>query len=71
MNGKERYDVYPHLEAMIEKPSNPTVRSIIDKALEGRSIPISRRVILYHYFDKVIKSLKDKSTGGLTQDEIT
>jgi hypothetical protein len=47
VNGKERYDVYPHLEAMIEKPSNPTVRSIIDKALEGRSIPISRRVILY------------------------
>ena len=71
VNGKERYDVYPHLEAMVDKPANPKVRAIIDKALEGRSIPISRRVILYHYFDKVVHSLKEKSTGGLTQDEIT
>jgi hypothetical protein len=66
VNGKERYDVYPHLEAMVDKPANPKVRAIIDKALEGRSIPISRRVILYHYFDKVVQSLKEKSTGGLT-----
>ena len=56
---------------MVDKPANPEVRAIIDKALEGRSIPISRRVILYHYFDKVVHSLKDRSTGGLTQDEIT
>jgi hypothetical protein len=51
---------------MVDKPANPKVRAIIDKALEGRSIPISRRVILYHYFDKVVHSLKEKSTGGLT-----
>ena len=23
VNGKERYDVYPHLEAMVDKPTNP------------------------------------------------
>lgn len=51
---------------MVDKPTNAKVRGIIDKALEGRSIPISRRVILYHYFDKVVGTLKEKSAGGLT-----
>ena len=51
---------------MVDKPTSPQVRLMIDRAFEGRSIPISRRVILSHYFDKVVKSLKEKSAGGLT-----
>ncbi len=62
--------MYPFLEAMIDKPASGRARALIDRALEGRSIPIARRVILYHYFDKVIGSLKEKSEGGLTQEEI-
>ena len=54
---KNRYDVYPLFENMIDKPVSEESRKIIDSTFEGRSIPIARRVVLYHYFDAIIKNL--------------
>lgn len=70
INDNQHYYVYPHLESMVEKPQDPKVRLIIDRALEGRSIPISRRVILYHYFEKIINNLEKVKHGGFTKEEI-
>ena len=41
----KRYEVYPHLETMIDKPSEEHAK-IIDDVFENRSIPIARRVII-------------------------
>jgi hypothetical protein len=46
---KSRYDVYPLFETMVDKNTNNVsaeAKSIIDKVFDGKSIPISRRVIL-------------------------
>lgn len=58
---KARYDVYPLFENMVDRPANAESLKIIDQAFEGRSVPIARRVILYHYFDNLINRLKTKS----------
>ena len=55
---KKPYNVYPLFENMVNKPANEETRRIIDNAFEGRSVPIARRVILYHYFDSLINKLK-------------
>jgi len=52
------YDVYPLFETMVEKNYSPHTRSLIDQIFEGKSLPISRRVVLYHYFDSIIKNLQ-------------
>ena len=42
-----RFEVYPQLETMIEKEKvQENTRQIISKAMEGRSMPIARRVVL-------------------------
>lgn len=55
---KNKYDVYPLFETMVDKNTSTEAKSIIDSIFEGKSIPISRRVILYHYFDSVLQNLK-------------
>ncbi len=55
---RARYDVYPLFENMVDKTPNPESFKLIDKAFEGRSVPIARRVILYHFFDNLINRLK-------------
>jgi hypothetical protein len=62
------FEVYPQLETMVDKPVNKQNRELLDQILEGRSIPISRRVILTHYIDQVLKSVQGAS---LTQAQIT
>ena len=58
---QKRYEVYPQLETMIEREKvDERTRSIISKALEGRSIPIARRVILKQYFEKFLQNLYQK-----------
>jgi hypothetical protein len=44
----KRFEVYPQLETMIEREKvvSDRTRQIIAKAMEGRSIPIARRVVL-------------------------
>jgi len=45
---------------MIEKHQrSDLVKKIIDQAFEGRSIPISRRIILTHYLNVMLKGLKE------------
>ena len=61
VNGSKKYDVYPQFETMVEQPSGEAVK-VIERAFEGRSIPISRRVILYHYFDSMLRNLKGFGT---------
>jgi hypothetical protein len=51
----KRYEVYPHLETMIDKPSVENLK-VIDDAFESRSIPIARRVIIQHYLDDFLKN---------------
>ena len=41
---------------------------MIESAFEGRSVPISRRLILYHYLDAVYKNLK--SDQPLTKEAL-
>ena len=61
---KSRYDVYPLFETMVDKATNnheaasAEAKKIIDKVFDGKSIPISRRVILQHYFATVLKNLQ-------------
>ena len=62
VNRVNKYYVYPQFETMIDRIDNESSQQIIDKAFEGRSIPISRRVILYHYFDSLLKHLKPSGT---------
>ena len=60
----KKYDVYPLFETMVDKSYYTSdAKQVIDKVFDGKSIPISRRVILYHYFDAVLKNLR-LSTGG-------
>ena len=56
---------------MVERPASAESLKIIDQAFEGRSVPIARRVILYHYFDTLINRLKGKSqvTVGAELDQ--
>ncbi len=51
----KRYEVYPHLETMIDKPTEEHTQ-IIDDVFESRSIPIARRVIIQHYLDDFLKN---------------
>lgn len=58
---QRRYEVYPQLETMLEKEKvNEKTRQIISKAMEGRSIPIARRVIIKQYLEKVLQNLSFK-----------
>jgi hypothetical protein len=41
----------------------------VDKVFEGKSVPISRRVILYHYFDSFLKNLQINQ--ALTESQIS
>ena len=50
----KRYEVYPHLETMIDKPSVEHSK-IIDDVFESRSIPIARRVIIQNFLDDFLK----------------
>jgi hypothetical protein len=54
---RKTYDVYPYVETMVDKPVSEEAKKVIDQIFEGRSIPISRRVILYHYVDSVLRNL--------------
>lgn len=49
--------MYPQVETMVEKPASLEARKLIDQVFEGRSVPISRRVILYHYLDSVLRNV--------------
>jgi hypothetical protein len=45
---------------MIERHQrSDLIKKIIDQAFEGRSIPISRRIILSHYLGSMLKGLKE------------
>lgn len=58
---QRRYEVYPQLETMLEKEKvDEKTRQIISKAMEGRSIPIARRVIIKQYLEKVLQNLSFK-----------
>lgn len=56
VNGKS-FAVYPLFETMVAKNYSQQARTLIDQVFEGKSLPISRRVLLYHYMDSVIKNI--------------
>ena len=65
---KQKYDVYPQFESMVSEPKvSPEVMQLVDQAFEGRSIPISRRVVLGHYVASVLNQSKGKT---LTKDQL-
>ncbi|CDW85989.1 UNKNOWN [Stylonychia lemnae] len=66
---QNRYDVYPLFETMVDKNVSGDSQKIIDQVFNGKSIPISRRVILYHYFASIIKNLQG-TNKALNQQEI-
>jgi hypothetical protein len=60
---KHRYDVYPLFETMVDKTISDSTKQIVDNVFEGKSIPIARRVILYHYFDAFLKNVNNLRTS--------
>ena len=59
---KQSYQVYPQFESLIERePVSIDIAKIVDQVFEGRSIPISRRVILSHYIASVLSQAKGKT----------
>lgn len=70
IGGKQRYDVYPQIETMIDKPLSHESKQFIDKVFEGRSIPIARRLILYHYLDAIMRQVGASKSGQIDQTQI-
>lgn len=56
------------METLVDRNLSQSVKKIIDHAFEGRSVPISRRVVLQHYFEKVIKNLP--SLENVSRDDL-
>lgn len=68
---QRRYEVYPQLETMLEREKvDEKTRQIISKAMEGRSIPIARRVIIKQYLEKVLQNLSSKDGEQISKDQI-
>ncbi len=68
---QRRYEVYPQLETMLEKESvDERTRQVISKAMEGRSMPIARRVIIKQYLEKVLQNLSSKEGQPISKDQI-
>jgi hypothetical protein len=66
-----RFEVYPQLETMIEREQlQEKTRQIINKAMEGRSIPIARRVVLKQYLEKALKDLYIKEGQAVKKTDI-
>lgn len=51
----KKYEVYPHLENMIEKTSSQNQQAL-EEVFDSRSIPIARRVVIQHFLDSVLKN---------------
>eukprot|EP00347_Sterkiella_histriomuscorum_P008237 403345856 len=65
------YDVYPLFQTMVDKNYSAQSHQLIDQVFEGKSIPISRRIILYHYFDQMLKAMsKQINQKQLTEQEV-
>jgi hypothetical protein len=67
----KNYEVYPLFETMIDRNYSPHTRSLLDQVFEGRSIPVARRVILYHYFDSILSNLSYLKSGNTINKQIS